>query len=112
MRVMRAHTNSSGSMHGGLIATLADVSLGYVTAASRKPAIRMTTASLATEYLGAAKLGAWVEAQVSVTKIGKRLAFSDAVISSDGRPIAKARAIFAVADDESTGANPEEGTKP
>ena len=98
MRVLAQHANSSGAMHGGLIATLADVSLGYVTASSREPALRMSTASLTIDYLGAAPLGSWVESQVSIDKIGRHLAFADAAISANGRPVAKTRALFAIAD--------------
>lgn len=98
MRVLAQHANSTGSMHGGLVATLADVSLGYVTASSREPPLRMSTASLAIDYIGTAPLGSWVEANVTIDKIGRHLAFADAVIAADGRPVAKARALFAIAD--------------
>lgn len=98
MRVLAQHVNSTGTAHGGLLATLADVSLGYVTASSREPALRMFTASLTISYLGAAHLGSWVESQVYIDKIGRHLAFADAAISANGRPVAKARALFAVAD--------------
>ena len=98
MRVLTHHVNGSGSMHGGLIATLADVSLGYVTSSSRKPALIMSTASLTIDYLSAAPLGSWVQSHVSISKIGRHLAFADAAISADGRPVAKARALFNVAD--------------
>jgi acyl-coenzyme A thioesterase 13 len=98
MRVLDQHVNSLGTMHGGLIATLADVSLGYVTASSREPALRMSTASLAIDYIGAAPLGSWVESHVSIDKVGKHMAFANAVITADARPVAKARALFAIAD--------------
>lgn len=98
MRVLAQHANSTGTMHGGLIATLADVSLGYVTASSREPALRMSTASLAVDYIGAAPLGSWVESHVSIDRIGKHMAFASAQISADGRPVAKARALFAIAE--------------
>lgn len=96
MRVLARHTNTSGSMHGGLIATLADVALGYVTAESRSPALRMTTASLSIDYLGAAALGSWVEAAVTIDKVGRQLAFASAAITADGRPVARAKALFVV----------------
>lgn len=98
MRVLAQHVNSVGTAHGGLLATLADVSLGYVTASSREPALRMSTASLTIDYLGAAPLGSWVESQVSIGKIGRHLAFADAAICADARPVARARALFAISD--------------
>lgn len=103
MRVLPRHVNNSGTMHGGLIATLADVSLGYVTAGSRKPPLRMATASLALDYLGAAPQGSWVEARVSIDKIGRHMAFATAAIAADGRAVATARALFAVLEPPSSG---------
>jgi acyl-coenzyme A thioesterase 13 len=98
LRVLEQHLNSASMLHGGLIATLADVSLGYVTAFSRKPALSMVTASLSIDYLGAAPLGSWVESRVAINQVGQHLAFADAVITSGDRPVAKARALFAIAD--------------
>ncbi|KDP88108.1 esterase [Cupriavidus sp. SK-3] len=96
LRVQAKHTNASGTIHGGLVATLADVSLGYVTATSQQPPLRMTTANLSIDYVGTAKLGDWVEAHVNVVKAGSRLAFANALISTSGRPIASTRAVFLV----------------
>ncbi len=102
MRVLPRHVNGSGTMHGGLIATLADVSLGYVTAGSRKPPLRMATASLALDYMGAAPLGSWVQARVTIDKIGRHMAFASASIAAEGRPVATARALFAVLEQPSS----------
>jgi acyl-coenzyme A thioesterase 13 len=96
LRVLEKHTNASGFLHGGLVATLADVSLGYVTAASRTPALRMVTTSLGIDFVGTAKVGDWVESRVSIVKVGSRLAFANAVIASNDAPIASARAVFLV----------------
>jgi len=96
MRVRAQHVNSGGTAHGGLLATLADVSLGYVTAATREPALRMSTASLMLDYLGVAPLGSWLESQVSIDKIGRHLAFANALICADDRPVVRARALFSI----------------
>ena len=64
LRIAPMHTNASGTWHGGAIATLADVALGYVAAASRKPPLRMVTSSLGIDYVGAAQVGDWVQAEV------------------------------------------------
>ncbi len=58
----------------------------------------MSTASLTIDYLGAAPLGSWVESLVSIAKIGRHLAFADAAICADARPVARARALFAISD--------------
>jgi uncharacterized protein (TIGR00369 family) len=104
MRVLAQHANSTGIMHGGMLATLADVSLGYVTAMSREPALRMSTASLSMDYIGTAPLGSWVESRVLIDRIGKHMAFASAEISANGYPVAKARALFAISDVSSAAA--------
>ena len=59
------HTNSRGMVHGGLIAALADNAMGLscvavLTAQDRKPEGGLVTVSMATDFIGAAKLGQWV----------------------------------------------------
>jgi acyl-coenzyme A thioesterase 13 len=96
VRVMPKHMNTSGTAHGGLLATLADVSLGYVTASSQNPPLRMITTSLCIDYVGSAKLGEWLEATVSIVKTGNRLAFANACIAVGANPVASAKAVFLV----------------
>lgn len=96
LRVEPKHTNASGTIHGGLIATIADVSLGYVTAFSAQPPLLMVTANLSIDYVGIARIGEWVEARVNVIKTGSRMAFAEALISAEGRSVARTSAVFAV----------------
>lgn len=96
LRVNDRHTNASGTLHGGLVATLADISTGYVTSSSHTPPLRMVTTSLCVDYVGTARKGDWVEAHVHVVKTGRRLAFANTAILVGANPIASARAIFLV----------------
>lgn len=96
LRIAEKHTNVQGTAHGGLLATLADIALGYVTAMSQQPPLRMTTTSLSLDYVGGAKLGEWLEAHVSIVKVGSRLAFANALLTSDGATVASTRATFLV----------------
>ncbi|MGZ2748288.1 PaaI family thioesterase [Burkholderia stagnalis] len=99
LRVQDKHTNASGTIHGGLVATLADVSIGYVASMSKTPPLRMMTASLTVDYVGTAKKGDWVESHVSIVKTGRRLAFANAVIKVGATPVASAGAVFLVLED-------------
>lgn len=45
LRIAEIHANNQGAAHGGLLATLADIALGYVTAMSQSTPLRMTTTS-------------------------------------------------------------------
>lgn len=96
LRVEDKHTNTSGTLHGGLVATLADIATGYVTSLSQTPPLQMVTASLSVDYVGAAKKGDWVEAHVSIVKTGRRLAFANTRIRVGNDPVASARAVFLV----------------
>lgn len=99
LRVDDKHTNASGTIHGGLVATLADISTGYVTSASKTPPLRMITTSLCVDYVGTARKGDWVEAHVNIVKAGRRLAFANTTIRVGTNPVASARAIFLVLAD-------------
>ena len=102
LRVLDKHTNASGTVHGGLVATLADVSMGYVAAVSKTPPVDLSpdeisvTASLGIDFVGTAQVGEWVESHVDVVKAGSRLAFANARIAVDGACVASARAVFLV----------------
>ena len=95
------HTNSRGMVHGGLIAALADNAMGLscvqvLTAAGRKPEGGLVTVSLATDFIGAAKLGQWVAFDTQYVKTGRTLCFAQAFVTADGEVIARADARFRV----------------
>ena len=95
LRILPKHANARGAAHGGLLLTLLDIALGYRTAFSQDPPVSLTTASLSADFLGAAKIGDWVEAHVEVQKIGGRLAFANAFLLVNGERIVRASAVFA-----------------
>ena len=96
LRIGDKHTNSRGTLHGGVVATLSDVALGYVMAFATDPPRRLLTASLSIDYTGSAKVGDWIEARVDRSKTGKTLAFANAYLTVDGVQVARASAVFAV----------------
>jgi acyl-coenzyme A thioesterase 13 len=89
------HTNSRGVCHGGVLATLADLALGYAMLARSGDKGSFVTAHLAVDYAGAAKLGEWIESKVEIQHIGMRLAFANCYLLSGAKPIVRASAIFA-----------------
>ncbi len=95
------HTNSRGMVHGGLIAALADNAMGLscvavLTEQGRKPEGGLVTVSMATDFIGAAKLGQWVAFDTSYVKTGRTLCFAQAFITADGEVIGRADARFKV----------------
>lgn len=97
LRVAEKHANSRGTLHGGVIATLCDVALGYTLAFSADPPLELVTASMTIDYTGSARVGDWIEARVESAKTGKSLAFANAYIRCGETRIARASAVFAVA---------------
>jgi len=97
LRVEAKHCNTRGTVHGGILATLADVALGYTTAFSSTPPANLVTTSLALDFAGTAKIGDWLEAHVDVQKQGSRLSFANCYITVNEQRIVRASAVFLVA---------------
>ena len=95
LRIEAKHANKRGICHGGVLATLADVALGYAMAV-KTGAKGFVTAQLALDYAGAAKIGDWVESAVEVQRAGSRLAFANCYLKVGEQRIVRASAIFAV----------------
>jgi uncharacterized protein (TIGR00369 family) len=99
LRIEERHTNSRGICHGGLLATLADLALGYSALASGGPGgdkQSFVTVNLSLDFAGSAKTGDWVESEVQVHKTGARLAFANGYLVANGARIVRASAIFAL----------------
>jgi len=98
LRIEKKHLNSRGICHGGVLATLADLALGYAIHGKSGGAAAFVTAHLAVDYAGAARGGDWVESRVEIQRIGSRLAFANCYLVCGGRGIVRASAIFARSD--------------
>src|SRR6266516_114511 len=97
LRIVEKHTNARGLAHGGVLATLADIALGYCLAFYTNPPQSLVTTNLTLDFAGSAKLGDWLEVQVDIQKSGARLAFANAYISVGEQRIVRASAVFLVA---------------
>ena len=53
LRADSRHANGRGTVHGGVLATLADVAMGYAMAFASQPPLALITASMTLDYLGA-----------------------------------------------------------
>jgi acyl-coenzyme A thioesterase 13 len=97
LSVDRKHCNARGTIHGGILATLADVALGYAMAFATQPPIALVTANLTLDFAGTAKIGDWLETTVDIQKQGARLAFANCFIAHGNERIVRASAVFLVA---------------
>jgi uncharacterized protein (TIGR00369 family) len=98
--VSERHTNSRGTVHGGVLATLADVGMGYLMAFGADPPRRLTTASLNIDYTGTAKVGDWIAVEMDAPRVGRQLAFANARLVAGGKQVARASAVFAVVQEQ------------
>lgn len=92
------HCNSRGLLHGGVMAALADNAMGLSCVAALGDGARrgLVTVGLTIDYVGAAKLGQWLQVEPRVVKVGASLAFADALLTADGVPVARASASFKI----------------
>lgn len=101
LHVREPHTNSRGMVHGGLIAALADNAMGMscgavMMAEGRSLEAKPVTVSMATDFIGIAKLGQWLAFDTVYVKTGRTLCFAQAFVTADGEVIARADARFRV----------------
>jgi len=90
------HMNSSGSLHGGLIMTFADVAMSQTArAASGAPAT--STVSMTCDFVGPGKLGDILEARVRVTRLTRTMVFLAADIAAGERAVAVATGLWKIA---------------
>ncbi len=93
-RVEMRHCNPQEVAHGGLLASFADIVLTGGTNYVAKLGRFVVTVSLATDFIAPAKLGAWVQTRPEVLKVGRGTAFSQCVVTADGKPVLRCSGTF------------------
>lgn len=74
MRVRDEHVNYVSIAHGGVLSTFADVALSYQLFLLEEGGLPITTVSMAVNYLAPAKLDDWLVAEVTIERVGGKLA--------------------------------------
>jgi uncharacterized protein (TIGR00369 family) len=91
-----AHRNLQGTVHGGALATLADVAMGLAVRTTVGPGRRHATIELGVHYVRPATPGE-LAAVGRVVRAGTQIAFAEADVTDDrGRLVARATATYAV----------------
>jgi uncharacterized protein (TIGR00369 family) len=96
LRLARAHTNSRGLIHGGLIAALSDNAMGYSCAHMMGWTSSLVTVSLAVDFIGTAEIGQWLAVETDVIKTGSTICFAQSLVKADDIIIARANGTFRV----------------
>jgi acyl-coenzyme A thioesterase PaaI-like protein len=101
LRIRQAHCNSRGFAHGGLISALADNAMGLsldetLRRTQGKEPGALVTVGLALDFLGAAKVGQWLEVTPRVLRAGGSLGFVDCLVRADDQTVARGNATFRI----------------
>jgi uncharacterized protein (TIGR00369 family) len=96
VRAREAHCNGRGFVHGGLISALADNAMGLSAVRRMGEVSSLVTVSLTVDFLGPAHVGQWLEFDTVFVKQGGTLTFTQAFVTADGQPCARANAVFRV----------------
>ena len=100
LRIEGRHCNSRGTCHGGLLATLADMALGYACAlagATDGGKRNFVTVDLSIQYLASTQPGDWVQSEVTVLSPGSRTASATGHLLANGNLVARISANFRMA---------------
>lgn len=98
LRIDERHLNIQGFAHGGMLVTLADGALGLNIALARGQRGAQVTVSMTADYLSSARLGDWLEARVTITRIGRRMAYANCDLHVGSRQVLRSSAVFAFVD--------------
>ena len=94
LRIEDKHANTQGMAHGGVLASLADIALGYNLVFSTNPPRALVTVNLTIDFIGSARHGDWIEAYVEIQKQEGHTAFASVRLISGEKQIARASGIF------------------
>lgn len=95
LRVTEAHSNLTGIAHGGMLLSLVDTALGVNLRYARRDLANAVTVSLSSDFLAPVRMGDWLEARVTLRKLGRRLAFGDCLLVTNDSDVAlRASAVF------------------
>lgn len=90
------HANLHGTVHGGVLATLADTAAGLAVRSAIAPGSGHVSVNLDVQYLAPARPGTLL-ATGRVLRLGRRIAFAEAeVTDADGTTLARAQVTVAV----------------
>lgn len=107
-RVEIRHCNPGNVVHGGMMATFADMFIPIAARMQSKADVGFApTVNLTLDFIAPAKLGSWVEGTADFLRAGKTLFFAHGTATADGVLCLRASAIFKVTAGLGTVPTPE-----
>jgi acyl-coenzyme A thioesterase PaaI-like protein len=96
IRLQDHHCNRRLIAHGGLLVTLADVTLGKTAERVGKPTGRLLTMNITYDFVGIGKLGDWLTGEADFYKVGREAAYANCYIRANDKIIGRANGVFKV----------------
>jgi uncharacterized protein (TIGR00369 family) len=93
-RVEERHCNPGLTCHGGMLSTLADMTLLYGCNLQGKIHQYLLTITLTTDFLGPAHAGDWIEGRCDVLRASKNMVFAQGLLQVEDRLVARINGIF------------------
>jgi uncharacterized protein (TIGR00369 family) len=94
VRVLPTHTNTMGSVHGGFLMTVVDIAAGQGARRAIGAGSVVRTVSTTIDFLATAGVGSWLEAELTVDRIGRRTVFTSCRVTSGETVVARATAVL------------------
>ena len=96
--VATQHSNSLGICHGGLLMTLADITAASGVNVARGIRAGSPTINLSMDFISAARLGEWIQADVEQVTVKRRFGFCNGGIYNDSGVVARFNGTFYLPD--------------
>ena len=96
LRLLDQHMNYRDMAHGGVLSTFADVAMSWQVYCSEEPPLPVSTITLAVNFLGPARLGDWLVADMRIDRKGRQVAYCSGQIRRGEDVLATASASFAL----------------
>jgi acyl-coenzyme A thioesterase PaaI-like protein len=95
LRALQKHANPNGIIHGGMLMTLADHTMGALVwhGIGRRPC---ATVSMESQFVAGGKVGDWIEARAELTRQGRSLVFVRGRLTTGERTLLTASGIWKV----------------
>lgn len=101
-RVAEKHLNPTRTCHGGMLATLVDVQIGFGSAVALKQQKFFPTINLNCDFLAPVLTGQWVEGRTEVVRATPRMVFCNAMLLVEDQPVLRANGIMKIPSDRDT----------
>lgn len=95
VRIAPIHLNPHGTVHGGVLYTMADQGMGAAVYSVLEPEESCATIEVKMAFIAAAREGE-LTCETRLISRGRRVAFLESDVTNDGRLVAKATGSFAI----------------